>query len=1275
MRRTPVNAVYAAREPLSKANVNGGSHVRTLKSSVLFLTLLFGAFSGKSAAGQGIQQFEGHVADSSGAAVPGAAVTIHNEGTGIDVKVTTTGAGDYTAPYLKPGLYTITAELAGFQKISKAHVSLEIDQTSKQDFLLPAGNVTESVTVDAEGSQIELAKADRGEVIEIERIEELPLDGRNALELFALSPGTQITINPLFQRQQDNVNQGLIVNGVTINPAAQYIDNITNDNAGNYTGYNVPLDSIGQFKVVLNAYDASYGRSAGSAVNVSVKSGTNNIHGTVYEFALRPFLDASTWAYDYSRAGTNAKHRRDQFGVQLDGPIVIPHVYNGRDKAFFELQWDQSYESLPASAPTITSVPNPAWLTGNFQGATYFNTTTNSLQPLIIYDPLSPLTTFVDPIDGKTKTTHQPFPNNIIPTTCTPIAPSTRCSTINPIGAALAQYYNGITPNFNPGVGFAPYQNNLQFIQVETDISRNGTVKLDYNFSDKDRASLRWGGFERADINNPNGIPASDPANEIASQIQPDELQFALEEVHTFSPNFIMSNKAIVSTYKQSLLYGTRGDYLNQLGFSSNFVNQAFTKNMIPYIAPTSNLGGAAFTPLSFTTPGRRNIAHELAYEPDVTYVLGRHTVRAGVDLRLLQYTTSAPGQNNQFAFTNTFTGALGPGYAYATGYTSGNAIASLLIGDPSSGSSGNQVNPFYSQHYVGLWAQDDFKLTSKLTLNVGVRYDLLGARTERHNQVTGAFNSTVVNAADALVTNRAGLSGQLLGGLSFAGVNGVQRGAYATNLANFAPRFGAAYAFSDRTSLRFGFGEFFINDESVNGGAGFSSTTNYTNSPDNGLTPTGNLANPFSSFVPVLGPVGGTATGLGGALTFVNPNYQIPNVWQYSASVEQLLTKRDTVDISVSSTRGHGLPGNDDLNHISAAYQAKCDVNRGAANGDRIKYCDGANGTPAQMMNPFAGLTPFSGTSYFTNTMIATSNFSRPFPEFTSITETNLNLIHTWYNSLQVTAAHKASRDLTLHFAYTWSKNMQSGAIIDTVNRIIQRQLVGNDRKSVVTLSGVYYLPVGRGKALLGHTNRFVDALIGGYEVAPSYQYLSGEPWILGNNVIQGTNFVQNASIGQHITQLPFDAGHLYNRLRAASPCVGVKDQDTGIITPGNPANYTANGCNSFPIYRLNSAYSVQQNVVYSGVRYPGTVYFDASISKRFTYNDHVSFQIRLDANNALNHPNFSYGTGAFSNQTSVPDAITNDPTSNNFGTIQKGPESPGNLPREIQLAGKLFF
>lgn len=1198
---------------------------------------------------QGNQQFVGHVADSAGAAVAGATVTIHNEGEGVNVVVKTTGAGDYTAPYLKPGKYTITATMSGFQTVSKTHINLDIDQTSKMDFALPAGSVTETVTVDADTSQIELAKADRGEVIEYERVQELPLDGRNAFSLFALSPGTQITTNPIYPRQFDNVNQGLIANGVTINPAAQYIDNLTNDNAGNYSGYNVPLDSIGEFKVVLNAYDASYGRSAGSVVNVAVKSGTNHVHGVLYEYARRPFLDANTWIYDFNPTALKSRHSRDQFGAQLEGPVYIPHLYNGRNKTFFELQWEQQYESIPNTTPTISSVPNPQWLTGNFQGAQYYNSVTQTLMPLIIYDPLSPLVTFKDPLDGKTKTMHSPFPGNIIPK-----------DRLDPTGVALAQYYAGITPNYNPGPGYAPYQNNLYWIQVENDTARNGIIKLDQVFGDRDRLTVRWGGFERFANQNQNGIPASDPANSITSQVQPAEQQYAIEEIHTFSPNFIMDNKAILSTYKQGLVYGTRGDYLSQLGFSQHFISNSFQQSMIPYVAATSNQGGNAFIPLSWTTPGRRNVAHEVAYEPDITLVHGRHTIRSGVDLRLLQYTTTAPGQNNQFGFTNTFSGELGPGYAYAPGYTAGSSIASLLLGDPNSGTSGNQFNPFYSQQYLGLWVQDDFKITSKLTLNLGVRYDLLGARTERHNRLNAAFNTTAVNPVNALVTNRAGLPATLSGGLTFAGVNGAERGAYATNLLHIQPRFGAAYAFTERTSLRVGFGEFYVNDETVNGNGGFASSTTYNNSTNNGITPAGNLADPYSSFVQPLGSSAGYATGVGGALSFVNPNFKIPSVWQYSASVEQLLSKRDTLDISGSTTRAFGLPGNDDINHVSTAFYAQCDPERGAKPTDRVTYCDGP-GPLAQVANPFRNVPAFRGTSYYSNATISRGALTRPFPEFGAITETNLNQIHSWYNSLQVTASHRASRDLTLHFAYTWSKNMQAGNLIDTVNRVYGRSLVANDRPNVITLSGVYHLPFGRGKAIFGHSNELLDAAVGGWEIAPSYVYNGGNPWFPGNN------FRYNQTLNTSITTLPVDAAHGYQRIRGASPCVGYEDQDTGIITPGPSTAGTSCAATGLAAVRSNSAYSVQQNTVFTGVRYPHINTFDTSISKRFSYREKYNLQLRMDAINVLNHPNFSYS--------SFGDGYSNDPTNTNWGTISKGPQGPANPQRELQLAAKFNF
>jgi len=1255
---------------------------RTWASRAVFVLILLVSGLGRSALAQGIQQLVGHVADSTGAVIPGATVTVHNEGTGVDIVVKTTGAGDYTAPYLKPGIYTITVSMAGFKEVSKTHIALAVDQTSKIDFALPIGSVSETVTVTSEGSaQIELAKADRGEVIENERIEEMPSNGRQILDLFALSPGAIQANNPQYTRQQDNVSQNLYANGISINAVAENIDGATNDNAGNYMGYNPPLDSVGAFKVVLNAYDASYGRSAGAAIDVSLKSGTNKPHGDLYYFGRKPFLDTNLWTTDYAlatyhenpvgQAPLNVKHNRDQFGAELDGPISIPHLYNGKDKTFFMLQWEQSYESTPGSSPTISSLPNPAWLTGNFAGATYWDTTTNSSMPLTIYDPLSPLTSFVD-TDGKTKMGHTPFPGNKIPTSCTPVPPATACSQIDPVGQAIAQYYLGVPTNFNPGAGYAPWQNNLYWVQVQTFVTRNGIVKLDQNFGANDRATLRWGGYEAYNITNPNGVPGSDAANQITSQVQPSELQFAAEEVHTFTPNLILDNKVIVSTYKQGLSFGSRGNFLSALGFSQHLIQNEVTPYIFPYIQVSSNLGGNAFVNLGNAQPARHNFSHELAYDPSLAYVRGHHTFRTGLDLRLLQYTTTAPptAQNTTFSFNSTWTSQLaGTTYSAVPGITSGAGIASLLVGDPNSGGTAVPPAPYYSQHYGAPWFQDDWKVTPRLTLNFGIRYDLLGARTERHNVMNGAFNTTATSPINAELTTTTGLAGALLGGMTFAGVNGEQRGAYSMSLLHIQPRFGLAYALGSKTSLRAGFGEFFVSDETAGPSTGFSSSTSYTNSVNGvGVTPYGHLSDPFPGFVLPTGSSLGLATGVGGSISFVNPNLVIPSTWLGSVSVERQLTRRDILDVSYSTTRGYNLTGSDDINHQSEAYFAQCDADRGAPVGARTTYCDGSV-APAKVTSPFYNVAAFSGTSYFTSSLISAGALTRPFPQYQTITDNNLPLVHSWYNSIQVAASHNASRDLTMHFGLTWSKDMQAGNVIDTVNRVYGRNLGSNDIPLGLTLSGIYYLPFGRGRTFMGHTNRLVDAAVGGWELAPYYVYTQGVPfsWSPGTGTNNNFYVLSSLKVNQH--DLPIDSSHNYKRLRGVSPCVGYEDPDKGAaqINPG--PSYTAAGCTSYALVRAAGAYSVAHNIVYTGVRLPNNHQFDASASKRLAFNERVNLQLRIDAFNVLNHPNWSQPGGTGANN------FGTDPTKDSWGTITKGPTGPENFSRELQLSGKITF
>ncbi len=610
---------------------------------------------------------------------------------------------------------------------------------------------------------------------------------------------------------------------------------------------------------------------------------------------------------------------------------------------------------------------------------------------------------------------------------------------------------------------------------------------------------------------------------------------------------------------------------------------------------------------------------------------------------------------------------------------SSGNSIAELLLGYPSTppgqNGAGNlryQTSPFFSQHYYAMWAQDDWKITPKLTLNLGIRYDLLGARTERHNQLNYGFNTTEINPIDAQLTNRAGLNGPLMGGTEFAGVDGAPRGAYATNLLNIQPRFGAAYAFSSKTSLRAGFGEMFIQDEAMDHQNGFQAVTNFNSSPNNGVTPSLNnpcvpgsagcgpvtpgstLADPYATTLKPTGSSLGLATTPGSSINFTDPNFKVPSLWQYSVSVEQQLTSRDVLDISYSGLKGYNLEGSDNINHPSAASYAQCDVEQG---GNR-QLCDG-NTAPAVVPNPFYQVPGFAGSGgYYSNQTIQAYNLTRPFPAFTDVTEDHLPQIHSWYNSLQVTASHNVSQNLSLHVAYTWSKSMTAGTLIDPIYRVYGRSIGTNDVPNAVTFSGVFYFPVGRGKTFFANADRLVDAVIGGWEVSPLYIYTQWYPWTPG-----GTNWEQLGPVAVKPHDLPADGTHAYKRLQGVTACVAYKDTDTGLLHYG--PSYTEAGCTSPALVRTPNQYAVQRNVVYWGVRQPANHQFDVSLSKRFAWNERANLQLRLDAFNALNHPNWTYGN-----------TYSTDPTSDNFGTIQKGPQSPtGSLPRDLQLSGKITF
>src|ERR1035437_2902331 len=331
------------------------------------------------------QECTGLVTDSTGAVLPKATVTAHNLGTNVDTATVSTASGNYTIPYLKPGDYVVSAQATGFEKGLHTGINLQVGQISTVNFALGIGRATETITIQGD-TLVDFGKADTGEVVENTRVTELPLNGRDPGMLSILSAAALWTGSPQYQRPFDDTQANLSINGGGAGNTALMLDGISNtastaNNTGNAKiAYVPPVDSVQEFKTITNPYDAKFGLMAGGVEDVTLKSGTNGIHGDVYEYLRRTWLDANTWQNDWaiSRAtpGTNLKQfitppmKWDQYGAELDRPVVLPKFYNGRDKTFFTMQYENWHEIEPNTI--VESVPSPQWINGDFSNLVYW---------------------------------------------------------------------------------------------------------------------------------------------------------------------------------------------------------------------------------------------------------------------------------------------------------------------------------------------------------------------------------------------------------------------------------------------------------------------------------------------------------------------------------------------------------------------------------------------------------------------------------------------------------------------------------------------------------------------------------------------------------------------------------------------------------------------------------------------------------------------------------------------------------------------------------------
>jgi carboxypeptidase family protein len=1214
----------------------------------LFFALAIGLLC-LSATNSAAQDFRatitGRVTDSNKAAVPNAQVSVKNTGTNETTTATTDSEGNYKAPFLRPGSYSITVEAAGFKKVTRDKIELVISQMATFDFALEAGAISEQVTIEGGAPIIETASADRGGVIDRQKVIELPLNSRNPFMLGVLTAGVNFNGASIWQRPFDN---GAIaewtINGSQSRGNEFLLDGAPNNGqAGdNNIAYVPPVDAVQDFKIMTNTYDAQYGKTTGGIINVNLKSGTNNFHGTLYEFMRRSPLDATDFRLK-ARGESKADHYLDQYGGMVEGPVRVPWLYNGKDKTFFMFNYEGYREGVPQ--PLTLSTVQPEFLDGDFS-----KLVDATGKQIVIYDPLTgneangyTRTQFRDP---SRATPDNPQGLNIIP-----------LNRISPIAKNILGYM----PKPNTSDPTQAYSKKNLFISpnLATDAFWNWTAKVDQQFNEKHRMYLRFAKNDRRENRNENGV-----INTVGEccQLPFKRLNdaFVADHLATFSPNFIFNFRLSFNRFEEKgVADENTGFDRTTLGFSPALVNALPGSEMFGRYE-ISDITNADYTFIG-RNPGN-NITNTVAAHPNITWIRGAQTWRAGVDMRWVQYNRKDEGNpflltaNRGFTQQNWNQGDAG----------SGNGIATFLLGYVG-GRVENNLFPTTLGKYYAPWFQDDWKVNRKLTLNLGVRWDINVAPNERYDRLNHGFNPDVISPADSLIdrTKFPGMP-QLNGGLEFAGVDGNSRIASNTDWNNIQPRIGFAYLLQERLVVRGGWGMYYVNPNNdylqFNG---FSVTTDIVNSLNGGRTPIESiLNNPYpNGILTPQGADGGYSTFLGrNDFNFVGPNFVVPYVHQFSLGFQWQLPWDSKLELSYVGNRTKNLQTDRPFNEPDLAFRRLCNP----AEGGSPAFCN------EQMPNPFKGIEAFRGTSRFTADTLSRWELARPYPQFGNFTEKARNDGSINYDSLQVSFEKRARNGLNGVFTYTYSKQIEAWGWNDLQKDIMQRGLYAWDRPHRFTAGLVYQLPFGEGQKLFNVKNGLLNKVISGWQSSLILQWQSGRPWDLNENIA----WINPDAYLKDIQWKGSDQVWAFRTYPVIDPKTGQQTGQRAVCAARRLDNgqlelqsYSQNlqGCTLDNVDVIRRANYEPRYTSYrsSTVRLHSPPTADLSFSKSMKITESKSFQFRLEMFNFAN--TYSYRVQQF----------TNDPDSANFGSAV--PRTAGDTevayPRHIQLGFKFIF
>jgi Carboxypeptidase regulatory-like domain len=1138
-----------------------------LTSVLLGVTALLAS---TAAAQQGGGIITGQVSDSAGAVLSGAGVVITEQSTGAATSLQTNGDGSFTTPSLPIGTYTVNIKAAGFQAEERTGVVLQVDGNIQVNFTLHPGGVNQSVVVSTQVATVDQLSPTLGTVVEERSIQEVPINGRSVLALTQLSPGVHINAGPV---NEGFVDRGTAVSAVSINNGPSAMNAILLDGQNNVQTYyteialNPTVDAIQEFKIETATMPAEYGFTAGGVINMVSRAGTNQYHGTVYEFLRNDYLNARNFFTPAPQRKPELRY--NQFGGSFGGPIK-------HDK----LQFFGNYEGyeFTSSTAVITSVPTAAQRGGDF--SQLFSTTGAQIP---VYDPA---TTVANPSGSGSVRTK--FAGNVVP-----------ANRLDPVALNIQNFYP--LPNITPSNALTN-ANNYEVLSPSKKFMRQALGRVDYTVSPRQTAYLRYGYFLQYFNNGGNAYTANYPVVGIRNDY--DQTNSGLfEDTYVFSPSLVNEFRlAVIRSTLSFAVASNNGGWPQKLGLPAIVPGTTF---------PTISGNG----PPAFDTGvvGLRAVTNPQLSDI-VTLVRGKNSLRLGVDFRMNRgnnVQTSSPSGN--YTFSSSLTG--NPQSQSGTGWP----YASFLLGAVASATEVLTLGEAERGNSISFFASDTLKASPHLNFILGLRYDYQQYPVEQNNGLSN-FNPYVTDSVNGF-----------LGAMQYAGVNGIPRSFRNTDPWNFAPRVGFAWdaTHDGRTSVRGGYGIYYPSIFSLpffGSTSGFASTTT-TYSASNSNLPAFQLQTgfPYAPTQP-LGAKLGPAGFLGGAVTY-DPQHDgtTPLSQQWNLSLQRALPGRFIVDAAYTGNHGtHFIAGNINLDQLNPQYLSM------------------GNALQNQVKNPYAGLVPGAlgaATISLQQSLLA-------YPYYSSVNIRNPHTGDFIGHSLNISAVRQAGNGLTVIMAYTKSKLIDDsiqtptnyGAVVqagvtgyqNVYNIRAERAVDPLDISQFLNVSIVYDLPFGRGRQFASSVSGLTNILVGGWQLNTNTFWHTGLPLTISganNNAATRPNFVPGVSA------------------KGSNPSVGQWFNTAAFV---NPPNYTfGNVPRSLP-----------------NVRGPNAFNSDVSLFKNTSIHEHLQAQLRLEAFNIFNHPNFS-----LPNMTFVPGSNGLN-SSGTFGTITSASD-----PREYQVALKLIF